>query len=169
MSGPAMASPMSATPTTSMRSISTPSSAPRRPAAAASAPSAWASPPTPTPPGGTPVHRQRQPVGPDGHRHVDRVPDGQLPKVSRSHRKCGRRAVGHTSLEEPAQLVRASTRTPPRSSTLHMTAMPDPYTIDAFAFATWGGDFWVFIRTYGMGCSTDVYRVTSTDTRPAWP
>ena len=41
-------------------------------------------------------------------------------------------------------------------------ARQEVYLIDAFAFATWGGDFWVFIRTHGMGHSTDVYRVTST-------
>ena len=34
-----------------------------------------------------------------------------------------------------------------------------PFNIDTFAFATWGGDFWLFVRTYGFGQTTDVYRV----------
>ncbi len=35
-----------------------------------------------------------------------------------------------------------------------------PGDIDTFAFATWSGDFYVFVREYGMGSSTDVIKVT---------
>ena len=41
---------------------------------------------------------------------------------------------------------------------------PDVGDIDTFAFAAWGGEFWLFVRTYGMGSSTDVYRVTADGT-----
>jgi len=30
--------------------------------------------------------------------------------------------------------------------------------IDTFAFAHWGGSLWVFIREYGMGSTTDIYK-----------
>ena len=41
-----------------------------------------------------------------------------------------------------------------------MPSFPDPYDIDTFAFATWDGEFYLFVRTFGMGSSTDVYRVS---------
>jgi hypothetical protein len=63
-------------------------------------------------------------------------------------------------LETPAKLVRLNKNTASVQETLILSGTPSPYDIDAFAFATWGGDFWVFIRTYGMGQTTDVYRVT---------
>ena len=89
-------------------------------------------------------------------------PMGSLPSQSELTGNADGELWAILPLEEPAQLVRLNKDTAAVEHTLHMTAMPDPYTIDAFAFATWGGDFWVFIRTYGMGHSTDVYRVTST-------
>lgn len=89
-------------------------------------------------------------------------PMGSLPSQSELTGNADGELWAILPLEEPAQLVRLNKDTAAVEYTLHMTAMPDPYTIDAFAFATWGGDFWVFIRTYGMGHSTDVYRVTST-------
>ena len=89
-------------------------------------------------------------------------PMGSLPSQSELTGNADGELWAILPLEEPAQLVRLNKDTAAVEHTLHMTAMPDPYTIDAFAFATWGGDFWVFIRTYGMGQSTDVYRVTST-------
>ena len=46
-------------------------------------------------------------------------------------------------------------------ATISMRTFPDPGGIDTFAFATWSGDFYVFVREYGMGSSTDVYKVTS--------
>ena len=89
-------------------------------------------------------------------------PMGSLPSQSELTGNADGELWAILPLEEPAQLVRLNKDTAAVEHTLHMTAMPDPYTIDAFAFATWGGDFWVFIRTHGMGHSTDVYRVTST-------
>ena len=54
-------------------------------------------------------------------------------------------------LETPAQIMELdrSSGQPQRSITL--TFMPSPMNIDTFAFATWGGDFYVFLRLYGMG------------------
>lgn len=63
-------------------------------------------------------------------------------------------------LEEPAELVQLDHSTASPLRTLTLPAFPDPGGIDTFAFATWGGDFWLFVREYGMGRSTDVYQVT---------
>ena len=63
-------------------------------------------------------------------------------------------------LETPAKLVRLQTSDASIVETLTVPSMPSAMDIDVFAFATWGGDFWVFIRTYGMGQSTNVYRVS---------
>ena len=64
-------------------------------------------------------------------------------------------------LETPAKLVEVNKTNGSIVDTINLSSMPNPTDIDTFAFATWGGEFWVFIRTYGMGSSTDVYRVTS--------
>ena len=64
-------------------------------------------------------------------------------------------------LESPAQLVQLDTTDASILTTHHLPGFPNPYDIDTFAFATWGGEFWLFVRTYGMGSSTDVYRVTA--------
>ena len=39
---------------------------------------------------------------------------------------------------------------------LHQPGALQPYTIDTFAFANWGGDFFIFVRQNGMGESTKV-------------
>lgn len=64
-------------------------------------------------------------------------------------------------LESPAKLVQLNKTNGNIVDTIALSRMPNPTDIDTFAFATWGGDFWVFIRTYGMGSTTDVYQVTS--------
>jgi len=64
-------------------------------------------------------------------------------------------------LESPAKLVQLDKNTGQTLVTLNLYGFPDPMGIDTFAFATWGDDFWIFVRNYGMGNSTDVYRVTS--------
>jgi len=63
-------------------------------------------------------------------------------------------------LESPAKLVQINKTTASVMTTHALPGLPDPSGIDTFAFATWGGDFWVFVRSYGMGSSTNVYRVT---------
>lgn len=67
-------------------------------------------------------------------------------------------------LERPAELVRLDTTTGATMETLHLASFPDPSNIDTFAFATWSGSFYLFVRESGMGNSTDVYEVTSTGT-----
>lgn len=67
-------------------------------------------------------------------------------------------------LERPAELRQLDTTTGATLTTLRLSSFPDPSDIDAFAFATWNGDFYLFVRMYGMGSTTDVYRVTSTGT-----
>lgn len=63
-------------------------------------------------------------------------------------------------LETPAELIQLNTTTGARLATLTLPGFPDPGNIDTFAFATWDGDFYLFVREYGMGSSTDVYKVT---------
>ena len=65
-------------------------------------------------------------------------------------------------LESPAQLVQVDKDHGDVLETIRMPSFPDPSDIDTFAFATWGGSFWIFVRSYGMGESTDVYQVTGT-------
>ncbi len=63
-------------------------------------------------------------------------------------------------LSTPAQLVQVDKDGGAPITTLPLPGFPDAGDIDTFAFATWGGDFWLFVREYGMGRTTDVYRVT---------
>ena len=63
-------------------------------------------------------------------------------------------------LESPALLANLDKSDASIISSLKMPSFPNPYDIDTFAFATWDGDFYLFVRTYGMGSSTDVYHVT---------
>lgn len=67
-------------------------------------------------------------------------------------------------LETPAELAQLDLTTGATLTTLRLPAFPDPSGIDTFAFATWGGDFYLFVREYGMGSSTDVYKVTGSGT-----
>lgn len=62
-------------------------------------------------------------------------------------------------LERPAQLRRIDQVSGSALETVNVQGFPDPGNIDAFAFATWDGDFFLFVREYGMGNSTDVYQV----------
>jgi hypothetical protein len=62
-------------------------------------------------------------------------------------------------LERPAILAQVDKQTGARVRTMRLTGFPNPTDIDAFAFAAWGGSFWLFVREYGMGSSTDIYRV----------
>lgn len=64
-------------------------------------------------------------------------------------------------LERIAELRQLDTTSGATLRTISLPGFPDPSSIDAFAFATWGGDFYLFVRSYGMGESTDVYRVTA--------
>lgn len=61
-------------------------------------------------------------------------------------------------LETPARLVHIDKSNAEVIESIQLPTFPDPYGIDTFAFATWGGDFWLFVRSYGLGNTTDVYR-----------
>jgi len=63
-------------------------------------------------------------------------------------------------LESPAAIVQLNKDTGQEEDRVLVAGMPSLGNIDTFAFATWGGDFWVFIREYGMGTSTDVYQIS---------
>ena len=65
-------------------------------------------------------------------------------------------------LETPAQIMELDRNSGQPQRSISLTFMPSPMNIDTFAFATWGGDFYVFLRLYGMGESTRVYRVSTT-------
>jgi hypothetical protein len=67
-------------------------------------------------------------------------------------------------LESPAALVHLDTTTGATLDKLSLRKFPDPSGIDTFAFATWSGNFYLFVREYGMGRSSDVYEVTPTGT-----
>jgi hypothetical protein len=63
-------------------------------------------------------------------------------------------------LESPAELMQLDLTTGAELDSIAMKSFPNPGNIDTFAFATWDGNFYVFVREYGMGNSTDVYEVT---------
>jgi hypothetical protein len=63
---------------------------------------------------------------------------------------------GFFPLENPPVILQLD-RTSAAPLTTH-TLPPLPPDLDTFAFAGWGGDFYLFYRSYGMGSSSDVYR-----------
>ena len=63
-------------------------------------------------------------------------------------------------LERVAELRRLDTASGATLETIRLPDFPDPGDIDTFAFATWDDDFYLFVRMYGMGETTNVYRVT---------
>ena len=62
-------------------------------------------------------------------------------------------------LEDPPSAVRLDPATAAVVETLPLSGLPSAQNIDTFAFAHWGGSLWVFIRSYGLGNSTDVFQV----------
>lgn len=64
-------------------------------------------------------------------------------------------------LESPAELTHLDKAGGPPIVSYGLNGFPDAGDIDTFAFATWAGDFWLFVREYGMGKTTDVYHVTA--------
>ena len=62
-------------------------------------------------------------------------------------------------LERTPALVQLDTETGAELDRISLSGFPDLRDLDTFAFASWGGEFTVFVRTYGMGHSTDVYQV----------
>ncbi len=64
-------------------------------------------------------------------------------------------------LESPATLARLDKEDASVLEEVALPRFPDAGDIDTFAFATWGGEWWLFVREHGMGSSTDVYRVTA--------
>ena len=67
-------------------------------------------------------------------------------------------------LESPARLAHIDKDNAQVIGSISLPTFPDPYGIDTFAFATWGGDFYLFVRSYGMGSSTDIYRASTDGT-----
>ena len=66
---------------------------------------------------------------------------------------------GLLPLESPAQLVQLDKTSGAVLSTTKLPGFPDASDIDTFAFAAWGGEHFLFVRVFGMGSTTDVYRV----------
>lgn len=62
-------------------------------------------------------------------------------------------------LESPASLVQIDHTTGLAVQQHSLNNFPNALDIDAFAFATWGGEFYLFVRVFGMGNTTDVYKV----------
>ncbi len=62
-------------------------------------------------------------------------------------------------LETPPAAVRLDNTSGAPLQTVPVPGLPSPQDIDTFAFAHWGGSLWVFVRSYGLGNSTDVYQV----------
>lgn len=88
------------------------------------------------------------------------APLGRLPSQSELTGNADGELWAMLPLETPAQLARVDTTTGATAETVSLRGFPDPSNIDTFAFATWDGRFWLFVREYGMGSSTDVYEVS---------
>jgi hypothetical protein len=67
-------------------------------------------------------------------------------------------------LETPAKIVQLDKTDASTLTTITMRSFPSPSDIDTFAFATWSGDFYVFVGEHGFGRTTDVYKVTTSGT-----
>jgi hypothetical protein len=65
-------------------------------------------------------------------------------------------------LENPAALVEIDKVSGGTMQQMSLPSFVDAADLDAFAFANWGGDFYLFVRTFGMGNTTDVYKVSAT-------
>ncbi|TNE85897.1 MAG: hypothetical protein EP330_23450 [Deltaproteobacteria bacterium] len=88
---------------------------------------------------------------------------GALPSQSELTGNAAGELWAFLPLEMPARLVRLDKQTaaPVEGYSLPAFTTAD---LDTFAFATWGEDFYLFMRFYGMGNSTDVYKVDANGT-----
>lgn len=85
---------------------------------------------------------------------------GALPSQSELTGNAAGELWAFLPLEQPAQLVRLDKN---NAEVLQNHSLPAFTTsnLDTFAFATWGSEFYLFVRYYGMGSTTDVYRVSA--------
>lgn len=88
------------------------------------------------------------------------TPIGDMPSQSELTGNAEGELWAMLPLERVAELARLDKSNGQRVERLSLPDFPDPAGIDTFAFATWNGRFYLFIREYGMGSSTDVYEVT---------
>lgn len=93
-----------------------------------------------------------------------RAPIGGLPSQSELTGNAAGELWGVFPLESPARVRRLDPTSGAALETRNLSGFPDPTEIDTFAFAAWNGDLFIFVRTFGVGNSTDVYRVGSTGT-----
>ena len=87
---------------------------------------------------------------------------GALPSQSELTGNARGELYGVFPLESPGQIMKLDRMTGEPVSSIVLSVMPAPTSIDTFAFATWDGNFYVFLRLYGMGESTRVYRISPT-------
>jgi DNA-binding beta-propeller fold protein YncE len=85
---------------------------------------------------------------------------GRLPSQSELTGNADGELWAFLPLEVPARIAQIDKSDASLIDGIRLPTFPHAFDIDTFAFATWGGDFWLFVRTYGMGQSTDVYQVT---------
>ncbi len=69
---------------------------------------------------------------------------------------------GVLPLESPLSVVELDHATGSVLQTIRVGTTLDISNLDTFAFAAWDGDFYLFVRHYGMGSSTEVYRIERT-------
>ena len=83
---------------------------------------------------------------------------GQMPSQSELTGNANGELWAFLPLEQPAKLVQVNKNNGDIIESLSITSF-SLQDLDTFAFAYWGGDFYLFVRTLGMGQSTNVYRV----------
>lgn len=90
---------------------------------------------------------------------------GDLPSQSELTGNADGELFAFLPLQTPAAIVQLDKDSGQVINNIPLNNFPNPFDIDAFAFATWGGEFWLFVREYGMGSSSDVYRVRGNQIR----
>ena len=85
---------------------------------------------------------------------------GSLPSQSELTGNADGELWAFLPLEMPARLVRLDKND---ASVVESFSLPNfsLADLDTFAFANWGGEFYLFVRYYGMGSTTDVYKVNA--------
>ncbi|MCO4745884.1 MAG: hypothetical protein KC912_13905 [Proteobacteria bacterium] len=84
---------------------------------------------------------------------------GSLPSQSELTGNAAGELWAFLPLESPALLVRLD-KTNAEVVQSHSLPAFSLVDLDTFAFANWGGEFFLFVRYYGMGNSTDIYKVS---------
>ncbi len=87
------------------------------------------------------------------------TPLGSLPSQAELTGTGAGELFGVLPLESPLQVVELDQTNGAVLDTIRVGTTLDISNLDTFAFAAWDGDFYLFVRYYGMGNSTEVHKI----------